>query len=149
MEMRGVKHMIRQGSRCVVGVMLVSACAALAAQRDGSATAPGSAPGHGGVSSFYTWKKRIPSTPGKLLRQEPMPENLGLANASKAVRILYSSTDGVGGKTPVALSGAVFFRKVLRRPQDGPLLPGLTARWASPMSARRRGHPARNATLIT
>ena len=69
------------------------------------------APGDGGVSSFYTWDKQVPAKPGQLLRQEPLPEKLMLANASKAVRILYTSTDGISGKAPVAVSGAVYFPK--------------------------------------
>ena len=34
-----------------------------------------------------------------------------LANASKSERILYSSTDGLDGKTPIAVSGALFWPK--------------------------------------
>lgn len=78
---------------------------------------PGSGPkplldpsqGDGGVSAFYVWDKEVPASPGKLLRQEPLPENLMLANASKGLRVLYISTNGIDGKTPIAVSGAVYF----------------------------------------
>ena len=38
-----------------------------------------------------------------------MPAELTLANASKSERILYSSTDGLDDKTPIAVSGALFW----------------------------------------
>jgi pimeloyl-ACP methyl ester carboxylesterase len=46
-----------------------------------------------------------------LLRQEPLPENLMLANASKSVRVLYTSTNGIDGKTPIIVSGAIYLPK--------------------------------------
>ena len=67
--------------------------------------------GDGRVSAFYVWGDAVPRTPGKLLRQEPLPENLMLGNASKGVRVLYTSRDGLDNKTPIAVSGAVFFPK--------------------------------------
>ena len=67
--------------------------------------------GDGGVSTFYVWDKEVPGSPGELLRQEPLPENLMLANASKGLRVLYTSTNGIDGKTPIAVSGAVYFPK--------------------------------------
>jgi hypothetical protein len=63
--------------------------------------------GDGGVSAFYVWDQEVPGTPGTLLRQEPLPENLTLANASKSLRVLYTSTNGIDGKTPVIVSGAI------------------------------------------
>ena len=70
--------------------------------------APDPAQGDGGVSAFYTWQDDIPDKPGTMLRQEPLDSELGLVNAGQQLRILYSSTDGIGGKAPVAVSGAVF-----------------------------------------
>jgi acetyl esterase/lipase len=67
--------------------------------------------GDGGVSAFYVWDKTVPSTPGRLLRQEPLASELTLANASKGLRVLYTSTNGLDDKTPIAVSGAVFFPK--------------------------------------
>lgn len=73
--------------------------------------APEARQGDGGVSAFYTWDKPIPATPGKLLRREPLPAHLGVPGAGEQFRILYSSTDGVEGKGPVAVSGAVYLPK--------------------------------------
>jgi pimeloyl-ACP methyl ester carboxylesterase len=69
------------------------------------------AQGDGGVSAFYVWDKEVPGTLGQLLRQEPLPEKLMLANASKSVRVLYISTNGIDGKTPITVSGAVYLPK--------------------------------------
>jgi len=70
--------------------------------------APNPLHGDGRVSDFYTWKKGIPKQPGKLLREEPLPVELGLSNADKQFRILYSSTDGFTSTQPIVVSGAVF-----------------------------------------
>ncbi|AEK61795.1 lipase family protein [Collimonas fungivorans] len=59
----------------------------------------------GGVSAFYRWNAVLPSAPGVLLQQEPLPASQVLPNASQAVRILYSSTDGDDGKTAIYVSG--------------------------------------------
>jgi Secretory lipase len=67
--------------------------------------------GDGGVSAFYVWDKTVPGTPGKLLRQEPLASNLMLANASKGLRVLYTSTNGLDDKTTVTVSGAIYFSK--------------------------------------
>ncbi len=67
--------------------------------------------GDGRVSSFYTWTKAIPATPGKLLRSEPLEQALSLPNAASAQRILYTSLDGIDGKTPIVVSGALFIPK--------------------------------------
>lgn len=67
--------------------------------------------GDGGVSAFYTWPDAIPATPGKLLRAEALPADLTLSEAADAKRILYTSTDGLDGKTPIAVSGAYFTPK--------------------------------------
>src|ERR1700747_953786 len=67
--------------------------------------------GDGGVSAFYVWDKMVPGTPGKLLRQEPLASTLMLTNASKGLRVLYTSTDGLDNKTPITVSGAIYFPK--------------------------------------
>lgn len=67
--------------------------------------------GDGGVSPFYTWPGEIPASPGRMLRTEPLDPTLGLPAAGEQFRILYSSTDGMDGKTPVAVSGAYFVPK--------------------------------------
>ncbi|PMZ90286.1 MULTISPECIES: lipase family protein [unclassified Pseudomonas] len=67
--------------------------------------------GDGRVSAFYTWTKAIPATPGKLLRSEPLEQALSLPNAASAQRLLYTSLDGIDGKTPIVVSGALFIPK--------------------------------------
>jgi dipeptidyl aminopeptidase/acylaminoacyl peptidase len=77
-----------------------------------SAAPPGGpSQGDGGVSVFYSWTGDVPRQPGTLLRHEPLPRGLMLENASSGRRILYSSTDGIRGQAPVAVSGAVFLPK--------------------------------------
>ncbi len=73
--------------------------------------APDPLQGDGRVSPFYTWTDEIPDTPGRVLRTEPLDPTLGLAMAGRQFRVLYSSTDGMDGKTPVAVSGTVFLPK--------------------------------------
>lgn len=72
---------------------------------------PDPSQGDGGVSPFYTWTGEIPDTPGRMLRTEPLDPGHGLAAAGEQFRILYSSTDGRDGKTPVVVSGAYFAPK--------------------------------------
>lgn len=93
-----------------VGIVLFTVGTVFGATH-GGASARTPAPGDGGVSAFYVWDKEIPRKPGKMLRQEPLPANLMLANASEGVRVLYTSTDGIDGKTPVTVSGAIFIPK--------------------------------------
>jgi pimeloyl-ACP methyl ester carboxylesterase len=44
-----------------------------------------------------------------LLRQEALSSEASLSNAAKALRVLYTSTDGIDGKKIIAVSGAVYF----------------------------------------
>jgi len=96
-----------------------------------SATASGGAPvvlptadplnGDGGVSDFYAKPPTnldVLRKPGQLIRTEPLPAEFSLASAARADRILYSSTDGLDGKSPIMVSGAVFLPKG-DRPADG------------------------------
>jgi hypothetical protein len=65
--------------------------------------------GDGGVSGFYGWSAK-PGAPGRMLRQEPLPATLTQPDAGKALRVLYSSTSGVG-RGAIAVSGMVFLPK--------------------------------------
>jgi hypothetical protein len=76
-----------------------------------AAPVPDPKAGDGGVPDFYLWHDDVPATPGKLLRQEPLPADRGLSEAGPSLRMLYSSTDGVDGRSPTAVSGAVFLPK--------------------------------------
>ncbi|MDP3495121.1 MAG: lipase family protein [Hyphomonadaceae bacterium] len=74
--------------------------------------------GDGGVADFYNLAGPAPAKPGTLIRTEAQPEGTSLAEAAQAMRILYSSTDGLDGKTPVAVSGSLFLPKG-EAPADG------------------------------
>jgi hypothetical protein len=91
--------------------VLSSGVVAFGAQRSAPKPAPDPALGDGDVSAFYVWDQEVPSTPGKLLRQEPVPDHLVLTNAEKGLRVLYTATNGIDGKTTVAVSGAIYFPK--------------------------------------
>lgn len=73
------------------------------------ATAPhAQPPAEQPLSAFYTPPSPIPSRPGQILRTEALPANLAQPGAGTNLRILYSSTDGLDGATPIAISGALF-----------------------------------------
>lgn len=88
----------------IIGTLLYAATLATAQAAD-----PWS--GDGGVSDFYQWQQPVPEKAGQMLRQEPLPPALQLANAQQSIRVLYSSHDGADGTTPVAVSGAIFLPK--------------------------------------
>jgi hypothetical protein len=64
--------------------------------------------GDGRVSSFYIWPDTIPETPGRMLRSEPLEPGLGSSSAGRQIRLLYSSTNGVDGRTPIVVSAAYY-----------------------------------------
>lgn len=68
--------------------------------------------GDGGVSAFYRPQTAIPSMPGQLIQQEDMDPTKLPKGTSRGIRILYSSTNGLGKGDPVAVSGQILL------PQD-------------------------------
>lgn len=64
--------------------------------------------GDGGVSPFYRYDSALPQAPGRLLRQEPLAAHQRVPGAATNLRLLYSSTDGIGGTSRIAVSGALF-----------------------------------------
>jgi hypothetical protein len=96
-------------SRQLVPILL-GFCAVLAPALAEAQTAPqpNIAQGDGRTSPFYTWQGAIPHKPGTFLRAEPLPAELGLPNAGNQERILYASTDGIDGASPIVVSGAIF-----------------------------------------
>jgi pimeloyl-ACP methyl ester carboxylesterase len=93
------------------------------------------------ASPFYAWQGETPA-PGAMLRQEPLGPDLSLANAAKNLRILYGSTDGIDGKTPIAVSGALFLPKGEAPAEGWPLVAwahgtvGATAKCAPSFAGR-------------
>ena len=68
--------------------------------------------GDGGVDAFYTPDATITAQPGNLIRTAPQPPETSLSEAGQALRLLYSSTNGLGdAKTPIAVSGTLFLPK--------------------------------------
>jgi acetyl esterase/lipase len=77
--------------------------------------------GDGGVPVFYSEAPSAPDAlrkPGQMVRSEQLPADFSLASAGRADRIIYSSTDGIDGKSPIVVSGAVFLPKG-EKPADG------------------------------
>lgn len=101
-----MKHPTFRTTRLMAAYLI----AGLLTQAGAHAQAPAEDPlqGDGRVSSFYAWSGTMPTQPGRLLRQEPLPSVLGLAKAQRQLRILYSATNGVAGQGMTAVSGAVF-----------------------------------------
>lgn len=64
--------------------------------------------GDGGTSAFYSYSDDLHGEPGVLLRQEELGERQSNPGASRNLRLLYSSTDGLTGEDLVAVSGALF-----------------------------------------
>lgn len=86
---------------------------------------PDPANGDGGMPDFYTRPPANPDLlrrPGQMIRAEPLPAQFSLAGAGRADRILYSSTNGLDGKTPVMVSGAVFLPKGTKPAGGWPVL---------------------------
>ncbi|MCX4163671.1 MULTISPECIES: alpha/beta fold hydrolase [Paraburkholderia] len=108
---------IQRGLFGIAMAIVLAGCSGNNISEDQSGNGPvpvsNAAVGDGGVPSFYVWTSTVPSKPGRILRQQPLDANLALANSdpAKNIRGLYTSTDGVNGKTPVAVSGAVYVPK--------------------------------------
>lgn len=78
--------------------------------------------GDGDIGEFYRNDDVSHLRPGNLLRQEPLNERQSLWRASKNIRLLYTSTEGLFGEETVAVSGALFLPKG-KAPEGGwPLL---------------------------
>ena len=104
-----------QRTRLLAGVLALPLAVAAAipgiagtavASKDLSGTAVMGA-GDGGVSGFYRWNDAIPDEPGRMLRTEPLPAELQITGATEQMRILYSSTSGIGSE-PTIVSGMLF-----------------------------------------
>jgi pimeloyl-ACP methyl ester carboxylesterase len=95
----------------ILGLGACSADAPLPAAKEFAAIRPDPAMGDGGVSDFYVWTDAMPAKPGRLLRSEALGVEQSLSSAGTGVRILYASTDGLGGTSPVIVSGALFLPK--------------------------------------
>lgn len=71
---------------------------------------PSQAPARGDtvLSEFYAPPETLPGDPGVLIRQEELVGESVLESAGTNIRLLYSSTDGMGGEAVTAVSGALY-----------------------------------------
>ena len=115
--MIGMTRRLIETGTLLTAVVAISCAPALAAQ-----VTQDPLQGDGGVSPFYIWTDDVPRSPGMMLREEALPDDLVLGNASQGRRILYTSTDGIDRKSPVTVSGAVFFPKGPPPSQGWPII---------------------------
>ncbi|WP_249202911.1 MULTISPECIES: lipase family protein [Gluconobacter] len=100
------------GLTCATGTFLLALGGCTASPESPSTTAGGDDRyGDGGVSAFYTANTAISSIPGTLIQHEDMDLTKLPQGASRGVRVLYSSQNGVNKSGPVAVSGQVLFPK--------------------------------------
>ena len=74
------------------------------------------------LSAFYSQPKAPPSQPGTLLRQQALDGPPVLTRAGDSFRLLYSSTEGLGGARVNAVSGALYLPAGEPPPDGWPLL---------------------------
>lgn len=78
--------------------------------------------GDGGVPDFYRWQGAMPAEAGVILAEEPLPAEFSVPSAAKAVRILYTSRDGITDQGVVPVSGAIFLPKGNAPPGGWPVI---------------------------
>jgi len=108
----------------------ITCCFALAAFFSGCSMPPGRAAqsyapltlGDSALSVFYEFDEPLPDSPGVLLRQEPLEQTQSLVGAGVNRRILYSSTDGLGGSDIVPVSGVLYLPPGDAPPDGWPLM---------------------------
>ncbi len=125
---RGQSERVASRAFVAFGILVAAvACAALAACAGGSAMPHGDGMAATAITTspatdFYAFTAPLPTQPGKLLRSEPLPAGLGLADAGRQLRILYTSTDGASGQGMRVTSGAVFYPKGTAPAQGWPVI---------------------------
>jgi pimeloyl-ACP methyl ester carboxylesterase len=60
------------------------------------------------LSDFYNYQGQLPKSSGMLIQREPLADHQKVPGAAVNMRLLYSSTDGLDGETPVMVSGSLF-----------------------------------------
>ena len=92
----------------LLAAVLAGACAAPATDKPPPSRHDRATLGDGGVSPFYRYDSALPQAAGRLLRQEPLAAHQRVPGAATNLRLLYTSTDGIGGTSRIAVSGALF-----------------------------------------
>ena len=67
--------------------------------------------GDSDIGAFYRIDDVSKKPAGRLIRQEPLKAHQSLSRASKNIRLLYTSTEGLFEEETVAVSGALFLPK--------------------------------------
>lgn len=60
------------------------------------------------LSDFYSYAGALPKSAGRLIQQQQLGDHQQVPGAAENIRLLYSSTDGIDGETPIAVSGSLF-----------------------------------------
>ncbi|MDG1165315.1 MAG: hypothetical protein P8P26_08595 [Porticoccaceae bacterium] len=60
------------------------------------------------LSDFYNYRGQLPKSSGILIQRESLADHQKVPGAAVNMRLLYSSTDGLDGETPVMVSGSLF-----------------------------------------
>jgi len=94
------------------------ALASPAAARDAARLPVGADAGDQPIAPFYRWDGPVSHRPGEVLRTAPLPPDLTPRQASKALRILYTSTDARWRSGIVPASGALYLPHG-KRPRGG------------------------------
>ena len=53
-------------------------------------------------------QRALPKSVGRLIQQQRLSDHQHVPGAAESIRLLYSSTDGIDGETPIAVSGSLF-----------------------------------------
>lgn len=88
-----------------IAMALMTACGSLSIQ---SRLPAGPIAGDMDLSPFYRFADPLPSKPGVLLREEPMPGHPAITAAGDSKRLLYTSTDVRWQAGPVPVSGTLY-----------------------------------------
>ncbi|HEY8572485.1 alpha/beta hydrolase [Phenylobacterium sp.] len=98
---------MRTRATIVVGLVAAFSILSAAEQAIAEALPVGPSAGDQDLSPFYRWTGKLPSRPGLMLREEPLPANPQIANAGQALRILYTSTDARWNSGVLPVSGTL------------------------------------------
>ena len=74
------------------------------------------------LSEFYSSESLLPRHPGVLIQQQTLDDHQQLPGAAVNVRLLYSSTDGIDGTTPIRVSGSLFLPQGIAPDGGWPLI---------------------------
>lgn len=105
---RGVETATNPVSRKRAGFTGLAAAVTMLCTTTASIAAAPSDVGDGGVPPFYTWSGALPGEAGVILAEEPLPAEYSVPAAGKALRILYTSRDGIADRGVVPVSAAIF-----------------------------------------